>query len=202
MQILNLEPTQSRKAAEVVSSAFFHYPMLTHYFPDPERRKRWMPWYMEKTLDCAVRYGEVFVTSDFSGVMFILPPGHTRLTKVEYIQNGFLFVPFVMGYRNYVKNDECESFVADTQERLMSGRDHYYLWGLVADPKTQRKGIGSALLKVLTDKCDAESMPIYLETHEQKNVAYYERFGFKLIHKDTIPKHGLDIFCMLREVER
>lgn len=92
MDILNLEPTQSRKAAEVVSSAFFHYPMITHYFPDPEKRKRWMPWHMEKI--------------------------------------------FVMGYRNYIKSDECENFVANTQERLMNGRDHYYLWGLVADSKT------------------------------------------------------------------
>lgn len=199
MEILKLDPNQKRKAAEVVVSAFFNYPMLTHYFPNPERRKRRMPWYMEKTLNCAMRYGEVFVTSDYSGVMFILPPGHTRLTTGEYIQNGFLLTPLVMGFRNYFKSDECEQFVADTQERLLNGRDHYYLWGLVADPETQRRGVGGALLKILTDKADAENTPVYLETHEQKNVAYYERFGFKLIYTDTIPEHGLDIWCMLRE---
>lgn len=199
METVKLEPGQKRKAAEVVASAFFDYPMLTSYFPDPERRKRWLPWYMEKTLNCAVRYGEVFVTPDFSGVMFILPPGHTRLTNGEYIQNGFFILPFVMGLRNYIQNNECEEFVADTHERLLNGRGHYYLWGLVADPKAQRKGVGSALLKILTDKADAENMPVYLETHDQNNVAYYERFGFKLIHTDMIPRHGLDIWCMLRE---
>lgn len=199
MEIIRLEAGQKRKAAEVVSSAFFNYPMLTYYFPDEKRRKRGLPWYMEKTLNCAMRYGEVFVTPDISGVMFILPPGHTRLTDREYIQNGFLFISFVMGLSNYVRNNECEKFVADTHDRLLNGRDHYYLWGLVADPKTQRKGIGAALLRILTDKADAESMPVYLETHDQKNVAYYEKFGFKLIHTDTIPKHGLDIWCMLRE---
>ena len=156
MDIIRLEPNQIKKAAEVVASAFFNYPMLTHYFPDPKRRKQRLPWYMEKTLNCAMRYGEVFVPSDYSGVMFILPPGHTRLTVGEYIKNGFLFVSLVMGFRNYSRSDECEKFVADTQERLMNGRDHYYLWGLVADPKIQRKGIGSALLRILTDKADAE----------------------------------------------
>lgn len=201
MNIVKLEKKQTRKAAEVVSAAFFNYPMLTYYFPNPKRRKRWLPWYMEKTLNCARRYGEVFITDDFSGVIFILPPGHTRITFGEYIRNGFLFVPFIVGFKNYFKNDECEKFVADTHERLMSGREHYYLWGLVANPSTQRKGVGSALLKVLLDKADTEKMPVYLETHDKNNVIYYERFGFKLVHTDVIPKHGLDIWCMLREAK-
>ena len=202
MDIIKLKTSQKKRAAEVATAAFFYYPMMIHYFPDVKRRKRWLPWYLEKTLRCALRYGEVFTTADCSGVLFFLPPGHTRLTDREYIQNGFLFVPLVMGFQNYSKSSECENFVADTQEQLLNGRAHYYLWGLVTDPKAQGKGIGRALLKKLTDKADAENMPIYLETHEQKNVAYYERFGFKLVHTDTIPKHGLAICCMLREAER
>lgn len=199
MEINKLEPDKKKQAAEVVASAFFDYPMLTYYFPDPKKRKRRLTWYMEKTLTCALRYGEVFVTPDLSGVMFILPPGHTRLTQWEYIQNGFLPVSLVMGLRNYANSDACEKFVSDTQEQLLSGRDHYYLWGLVADPKTPQKGVGTALLRILTDKADAENMPVYLETHAQKNVAYYEKFGFKLIHTVTIPLHGLAIWCMLRD---
>ena len=202
MDIMKLEAGQKKRAAEVVTAAFFDYPMMNHYFPDLKRRKRRMPWYLEKTLNCAMRYGEVFATADCSGVMFVLPPGHTRLTDREYIQNGFLLVPFVMGFGNYAKSSECEKFVADTQERLMDGKKHYYLWGLVTDPQAQGKGIGSALLKKLTDKADTENTAVYLETHEQKNVTYYEQFGFKLIHKTTIPKHGLDIWCMSREAER
>ena len=184
-----------------MTAAFFDYPMMKYYFPDPRKRKRRLLWYLERTLACAMRYGEVSVTADYSGVMFVLPPGHTRLTDGEYIKGGFLPVPFIMGLRNYMNSSECEKFVADTQEQLLEGRAHYYLWGLVADPRVQRSGVGSALLKKLTDKADAENMPVYLETHEQKNVAYYERFGFKLIHTAVIPKHGLDIWCMLREAE-
>ena len=202
MDIIKLEANQKKRAAEVAAAAFFNYPMMNHYFPNVKRRTHRLSWYMEKTLACAMRYGEVFTTADCSGVLFVLPPDHTRLTDREFIQNGFLMVPFVMGFRNYARSSECEKFVADTQERLLNGQEHYYLWGLVTDPKAQRKGVGSALLKKLTDKADAENIPIYLETHEQKNVTYYERFGFKLIHTDTIPKHGLDIWCMLRETER
>ena len=199
MNIIKVERNQIGKSAEIVAAAFYHYPMMAHYFPNPQRRKRWLPWYMEKTLSCAMRYGDVFATADFSGIMFVLPPGHTRLSQGEYIRNGFLMTPLVMGLQNYLKSDACEQFVANTHEKLLGGRAHYYLWGLVADPKAQRKGAGSALMKALTDRAEAENMPIYLETHDENNVTYYKRFGFGLIHQDIIPKHGLDIWCMIRE---
>jgi len=202
MKVTRLEAYQKRKAANVVASAFSDYPMMTHYFPDAKKRGRKLPWYMERVLNCAVRYGEVFVTDDLSGVMFILLPGHTRLKTSEFIRCGFLFLPVVMGFGNYKKSDECEKFVADTHARLMNGRDHYYLWGLAAGPGTQRKGAGSSLVRTLTDRCDAENMPAYLETHDRNNIAYYERFGFELIHTDRIPDHGLEIWCMLREADR
>ena len=199
MEILHVEAHQIPKAAQVVADAFHHYPMMAHYFPNPDRRRRRLPWYMEKTLRCALRYGEVLATADFSGILFTLPPGHTRLSQGEYVRNGFLWTPLVMGLQNYLKSDACEQFVADTHEKLMAGRSHIYLWGLVADPKAQRKGAGTALMHSLTARADAEALPVYLETHDEKNVAYYQRFGFELIHQDVIPNHGLDIWCMARE---
>jgi GNAT superfamily N-acetyltransferase len=197
--IIELESSQVKRAAAVVTAAFFDYPMMVHYFPNVKKRQKRLSWYLKNVLRSALRYGEAFVTSDYTGVLFLLPPGHTRITTKEYIKCGFLFTPLVMGYRRYKMSDECERFVADTHEQIMNGRRHHYLWGLVTEPKEQRKGIGTALVKIITDKADADGLPIYTETHDEKNVAYYERFGFKLVHTDTIPKHGLDIWCMVRE---
>jgi len=199
MTITKLASGQQKKAARVAAAAFFNYPMMRHYFPNEKKRKERLTWYMDKTLKTAVRYGEVFTADDCNGVLFLLPPGHTRLTDAEYIRCGFLFAPIVLGLRNYLMSSECEKFVADTHERLLASRAHYYLWGLVTHPKAQGTGVGSALLRMLCDRADEEKLPIYLETHEEKNVGYYERFGFSLVHTDSIPKHGLPIWCMLRE---
>ena len=199
MKVVRLDKKMQKRAAAVVAAAFFDYPMMQHYFPDAGRRRRALPWYLNKTLTCAMRYGEALVSEDCTGVMFTLPPGHVRLTDAEYIKCGFLFVPFVMGFGNYKKSNECELFVADTHARLMNGREHYYLWGLVTDPTAQRSGVGKALLKTLTDKADAERVPVYLETHEQMNLAYYNQFGFELVCETTIPEHGLALWCMIRE---
>ena len=194
-----MKPEMKKRAAHVLAAAFYDYPSLSFYFPDPKSRMRRLAWYMGKVLNCAMAYGDALVTQDMSGVLFALPPGHTRLSQGEFIRHGFLPLPFVMGLRCYLRSEECEKFVAGTHDKLLNGRKHYYLWGLAADPKKQRTGAGTALLQSLIAKADAENMPIYLETHKEQNVAYYERNGFALIHKDTIPVHGLEFFCMLRE---
>ena len=199
MEIISLKPEQIKQAAKVVAGSFFNYPSLMFYFPKPGHRARWLKWYMERVLNTALMYGEVLATQDLSGVLFALPPGRTRLGNREYLKAGFLMAPLVIGLRHYPNVSECEDFLADTQEKLLAGRPHYYLWGLSVDPEKQKTGSGTALLKFLLQKADEEKMPVYLETHKEQNVAYYENRGFRLIHTDIVPKHGLDFWCMLHE---
>jgi GNAT superfamily N-acetyltransferase len=199
MEIVNLDPRQLKKAAEVVAAAFFDYPMFTFYFPDPKRRAKSLAWYLGNVLKCALRYGEVCTNPEISGVIFTLPPGHTRLTQNEYAQTGFLLTPFVMGLRNFIRSQDCEAFVGDTHERIMQNRPHYYLWGLAVDPRVKGTGIGTALLEPLLSKADREGKPVYLETHDEKNVAYYKKRGFSLAFSGDIPKYGLDIWGMVRD---
>jgi ribosomal protein S18 acetylase RimI-like enzyme len=199
MEIITLEPRQKQKAAEVIAAAFFDYPMFTFYFPNPSSRMHLLRWYLGNVLNCALRYGEVCATKDFSGVLFTLPPGHTRISQWEYIRNGFLLTPIVLGQYNFVRSQICEKFVGDTHEKIMQDELHYYLWGLAVEPGHKRGGVGTALMQPLLAKADAEKMPIYLETHNEKNVAYYERFGFTLTHTDAIPRYELPIWCMVRQ---
>ena len=199
MEIIKLDPHKVKKASTILSASFFNYPMFTFYFPDPKRRTRYLSWYFRNILNCALCYGEVYTTPEVSGVIFILPPGHTKISIWEYIQSGFLPTPFVLGFRNYHRSMNCERFVGFTQEILMKNRPHYYLWGLAVDPCHKAKGIGTALMLPILAKADAKKIPIYLETHDENNVRYYQIFGFKLIYTDKIPKYELPIWCMIRE---
>lgn len=199
MEIIRLKPEQLNHAAKVVADSFFDYPSLIFYFPEPGRRARWLKWYMERVLKTALLFGEVLATQDLSGVLFALPPGRTRLGNREYAKAGFLAAPFVIGLRRYPGVSECEDYLANTQEILLAGRPHYYLWGLSVDPAKQKTGSGTALLNFLLKKTDAEGMPVYLETHKKQNVVYYEKRGFRLIHTDIIPKHDLDFWSMIHE---
>jgi len=199
MNIIPLRKEQKNAAAAVVARAFFNYPSLKAYFPDESKRKGKLTRYMEHVLQSAMQYGEVLTTEDLSGVMFLLPPGHTRLTDWEFVKAGFITAPLIVGLGHYGFVNTCEVFLADTQERLLQGRPHYYLWGLAVDPDKQRSGAGSTLLKRLSEQADREQMPIYLETHQFANVAYYEQRGFQLIHTGEMPGDHLPFWCMLRE---
>ena len=55
---------------------------------------------------------------------------------------------------------------------------HYYLELLGVLPEQQGQGIGSAMLRELTRRADAEQVGCYLETADPKNLPLYERFGF------------------------
>lgn len=199
MKIIKLDPYHMRDASKVLSMSFFDYPMFTFYFPNRKRRARFLPWYFRNILNCAMSYGDVYTTPGITGVCFTLPPGHTELSLREYILNGFLPTPFVMGLRNYKRSMECERFVASAQKRLMEGRPHCYLWGLAVDPGQQAKGIGAALMEPVLRKAGDEKFPVYLETHDERNVSYYQKHNFNLIDTLSIPKYALPFWCMVWE---
>jgi ribosomal protein S18 acetylase RimI-like enzyme len=188
MEIIKLDPRQLKKR-----------PMFSFYFPDPGRRTRYLPWYFRNILNCAMRYGAVSTTPEIAGGIFILPPGHTKLSMREYVRNGFLPTPLLPGFTNYHQSMDCERFVGDTRERIMKNRPHFYLWGLAVDPSPKAKGIGAALMLPLRIKADAQKIPVFLETHDEKNVRYYQRHGFTLVYTGRIPKYELPIWCMLRQ---
>jgi GNAT superfamily N-acetyltransferase len=199
MDIVRLNPAQKNKAVQVLSSAFYDYPEFRFYFPDPERRSHYLPWYLGRVLDTAIHYGEVYTNPEVSGIAFILPPGHTRISQWEYIRRGFLPTPFVVGFKNFIRSQEGEEFISNEHEKIMFGRPHYYLWGLAVEPRRKHQGIGSALLEPVLAKADAEQMPVYLETHDEKNVAYYLKRGFGLTRMVRMPKYDLPVWCMVRE---
>jgi ribosomal protein S18 acetylase RimI-like enzyme len=101
--------------------------------------------------------------------------------------------------QDFIRSQQGEEFIGDIHEKIMYGRPHYYLWGLVVDPAQKRKGIGTALLGQILAKADVEKKPIYLETHDEKNVAYYQKSGFYLATTSSIPKFDIPVWCMVRE---
>jgi len=199
MEITRLDPAQKKAAAEVTARAFFDYPMMKFYFPNPPRRKKFLGWYMGLVQKCGMRYGEVYAAPDNAGTACFLPPGHTRISFWEYMQNGFSIAPLVWGFRDYGRVLECEDYVEKAHETILQGRPHYYLWWLTVDPGRQGQGIGTALLEPGLAKAGAEKLPVYLETHDEKNVRYYQKRGFELARVERVAKYDLPFWCMVRE---
>ena len=198
MEIIRLAPSQKKQAAQVYTRAFFDYPMLVFYFPDRKRRERYLEWYLGCAITYALRYGEVYTTPDVSGLACWLPPGQTEMTTLRSILSGYLLTPWIQGKEAYRRASQSEAFLAKMQREILP-EPHWYLWGLTTDPSQQGKGIGTQLLQPVLERADAGCLPCYLETHDQKNVAYYSKRGFELVRSENLPGYDLPFWCMVRQ---
>lgn len=84
-------------------------------------------------------------------------------------------------------------------ERAHPNEPHWYLATLGTDPAHQGRGIGSALLAPVLERCDHAGLPAYLESSKEANVPYYERFGFRVTSELALPKGGPTLWLMWRD---
>ena len=76
---------------------------------------------------------------------------------------------------------------------------HYYLYAIGVRKNRKGAGIGSALLRDGLDRCDAESIPAYLENSNEKNMNFYRSHGFDVINEIKLPFGGPPMWFMWRE---
>ena len=58
---------------------------------------------------------------------------------------------------------------------------HWFLPLLGVDPGQQGKGVGSALLRHVTDQCDRDGVLAYLDSSNPRNIPLYQRHGFEIV---------------------
>jgi ribosomal protein S18 acetylase RimI-like enzyme len=75
---------------------------------------------------------------------------------------------------------------------------HWYLAVLGTDPSRQGEGLATRLLGVVLEECDRDEVPAYLETGTERNVAFYNRHGFKVTEELRLPG-GPPIWLMWRD---
>ena len=78
---------------------------------------------------------------------------------------------------------------------------HWYLPLLGVDPAHQNKGVGGALLRHVTDRCDRDGALAYLESSNPRNIPLYERHGFEIVGRAQSGQSPV-ITPMLRKPQR
>ncbi|MDQ1520070.1 MAG: hypothetical protein QOI55_1143 [Actinomycetota bacterium] len=76
---------------------------------------------------------------------------------------------------------------------------HWYLQGLGTDPPRQGEGLASAALDPILSRCDAEGVPAYLESTKERNIAFYERRGWRVTGTIDVPDDGPTLWTMWRD---
>ena len=74
--------------------------------------------------------------------------------------------------------------------------DVWYLDALGVDPARQGAGVGSALLLHGLEAAAGAGVDAFLETAQERNVGYYQRFGFRVVDDGSPTPDGPHIWFM------
>ena len=69
---------------------------------------------------------------------------------------------------------------------------------LGVDPLFQGRGLGGAIVQPVVERADSEGLPCYLETSKERNLAFYRKHGFDVVHEGTMPGGGPRFWTMSR----
>ena len=106
--------------------------------------------------------------------------------------------------------ETCEVF-ADSPELkgvliLSDESDHHHATRrlhviyIAVDPKFQHHGLAEMMMNEVIACADRNDMMISLETHNPKNVPFYEHLGFKIFGIVEKPHFQLKQYCMIKEL--
>jgi len=158
-----------------LARAFFDDPVMAYLLPDASSRARRLALLFDALFSAQhLQHGHCYTDADRAGGALWDPPGHWRMTLGQLARGA---PKMVSALRVRVPR---ALRVLSTVERRHPRNDHYYLAVLGTDPVHQGRGIGSALLRPVLDRCDTEGVGAYLESSKHSNIAFYRRHGFEV----------------------
>jgi ribosomal protein S18 acetylase RimI-like enzyme len=192
-----LGPEHLDRATTTLARAFMADPMFEWIFPDPEKRARSLQRLNRVPLAFGQRSGRATQAHDGKAVAVWVPAGQP-VSIGGMVRAGILGVPFQIGFRPFGMFMGANETMERIHKRYMP-EPHWYLLIVGVDPELQGRGIGSALLQEGLAQVDQAGALCYTETSVQRNVAFYERHGFRVVETATLGKGGPPAWGMRRE---
>jgi ribosomal protein S18 acetylase RimI-like enzyme len=179
----------------VLARAFVNDPPMSWVFRDPATRPdRLATLYGGALRELFFPAGHVWTTTDVGGAAVWQPAGQWR-TPDEVVAR--LTPPLVEAFLPE-ELDRFLTFMGTIEDKHPDEPEHWYLEVLAADLDRQGQGIGSACMRPILERADAEGMPAYLESSNEKNVPLYERNGFRVTDVVDLPDGGPALWLMWR----
>lgn len=192
-----LDPSKTQVAISTISQAFYDDPMFDLALPDKAKRMQYLTHLNEFLLKLVMRSGPVDSIAGTCGVALWLPPGKTELTPFQILQAGGLKLPFRTGFGPFMRMMRMLDKGAAVHKKA-APVPHWYLAMVAVDPSEQGKGLGKALIEHGLARVDADRVPCYLETSNERNMPLYERSGFKVVESFALAEAGPLGWGMLR----
>jgi ribosomal protein S18 acetylase RimI-like enzyme len=172
MTIHKASTDDAAAVVHVIALAFSADPITRWAIPDPHAYLTVMPEFIQAFGGPAFARESADWTADRRGAALWLPPG----TEPD----GERMVALLQAYGNQAVMDDLMS-IFEQMGRFHPTEPHWYLPLIGVDPASQGHGLGGALMRHATERCDRDGLPAYLESSNPRNISLYERNGFEVI---------------------
>lgn len=196
--IVPLNRSRLGDATELLADAFLDDPFAAYMIPDESQRRRGIKRMMGRCLSYGMLYGHVDTTENLDGVAAWVKPEYVKFNFMRMLRSGMIAIPWILGRAATRRFSQAMSDADRLHSKHAPGR-HWYLFILAAGPNSQRRGVGTALMRHGLARIDAQGLPCFLETTAQKNVEYYPRHGFEMVETATVGDGPLGVWAFLRQ---
>jgi len=195
---IRLDTSKRRQAAAMLARAFHDDPLHQAVLPKEDKRRRLLSWLHDRVLRYCFLYGTVHALPALEGAACWLPPGQTQLTIGRLLRSGLIGLPLRMGPAAYMRFSAYLDCSSELRSRHSADSD-WYLWVLGVDPPHQGQGAGGRLIRPVLEQADASGAACYLETEVERNLAFYERHGFRVVAEARVPGLDMRTWSLTRE---
>jgi ribosomal protein S18 acetylase RimI-like enzyme len=129
-------------------------------------------------------HDDVWTTGDRAGAALWAPPRRWRSTARE----DLALTRSVARLRLAPRLPFTVAGMLGIERRHPLTPDHWYLAVLGIDPRAQGQGLGSAVLRPVLERCDADGIGAYLESSKERNIDFYARHGFRVTGELSLPR--------------
>ncbi|MFN2617086.1 MAG: GNAT family N-acetyltransferase [Thermoleophilaceae bacterium] len=180
--------------SQALARAFQDDPVFEWMFPDEvertRRSERGFAFYLRKVY---LPHDECYTTDGVLGGALWMPPETWHLGPIAQLRLLPGMIAALGGRLPRVMR------ALATIESNHPKEPHWYLPFVGVEPEAQGRGVGTALMRPILERCDGERMPAYLEATTPRNRTCYERQGFEVTEEIHFPKDGPPAWRMWRE---
>ena len=186
-------PEDLPQISSALTRAFFDDPLFAWSLSDEDRRQRLLPEFFALFTSAFLRHEETYTTE--GGVVAAAlwaPPGAVPVSGDDAEELG----------------RQIEELAGPDAPRFLGVNklfdDHHphgsywYLQFMGVAPGWQGRGIGSALMTPILERCDREGVRAYLDATTERNKRLYERHGFEA-EEAFAPQGGPPLWPMWRQ---
>lgn len=190
IEILQLTRQQAGLVGMIIADSFRHDPFNEWVFNNQLTMKL-VFHYLAKTKYLKAGFGHIIGTG---AATLWTPPDYCEEPSLQRDLSVGLRILFGAGPRSLLRAKAASETLAALRPKF----PHYYLFAIAVLPKYQGQGLGKKLLLPVIQEADQKGAPIYLESSNPNNHAFYRSLGFETTQIIKVQENSPPIELMLR----